>query len=152
MKSPDVLFVCVHNAGRSQMAKAFFNIEAKQAGLRLVADSAGTFPAMRVHPEVLAVMHEIGIGLSAATGKLLTDDLLTGEPRIITMGCSVDSEACPALRLDAVVDWGLPDPKGKSLAQVREIRDEIHQRVKLLIAEMAVSADVGRPGLVTRST
>ncbi len=139
-KSPDVLFVCVHNAGRSQMAKALFNARALADGSRLIAESAGTMPSERVHDEVVAVMQEIGIDLSAERGRLLTDQMLTGHPKVITMGCQVDSEACPSLVLDEVEDWGLPDPKGKSLDEVRRVRDEIKDRVYALLTELSDGA------------
>lgn len=141
-KWPDVLFVCVHNAGRSQMAKALFNQKAAGAGLDLIADSAGTIPSKQVHPEVLTVMSELGIDLSDQRGKLLADEMIEHQPKVITMGCQVDAEACPSLVLDKLVDWGLPDPKGRPLDAVREIRDKIARRVDQLIAEMqAASGD-----------
>ncbi len=135
-RSPDVLFVCVHNAGRSQIAKALFNQKAADAGLDLIADSAGTVPSDNVHPEVLTVMGELDIDLSGERGKLLTDEMIEHQPKMITMGCQVDAEACPSLVLDEVVDWGLPDPKGRPLDAVRKIRDEIARRVDELITEL----------------
>ena len=138
---PDVLFVCVHNAGRSQMAKAIFNKVAKERGLGIVADSAGTIPAKSVHPEVQLVMSELGIDLSNETGKLLIDELIDNQVKVITMGCNVDSEACPSLRLEDVVDWGLPDPKDQPLSEVRRIRDEISSRVHDLIDGFGITSD-----------
>ena len=138
-KQPDVLFVCVHNAGRSQMAKAFFNAAALSAGSELSAESAGTIPSDHVHPEVLSTMQELGFDLSQERGKLITDEMLQHQPKVITMGCQVDVEACPSLLIDEVVDWGLPDPKGQSVERVREIRDEIKQRVEKLCAELAAN-------------
>jgi protein-tyrosine-phosphatase len=136
-RQPDVLFVCVHNAGRSQMAKALFNWIAEERGLKLWADSAGTLSSDRVHPEVVTVMGELGIDISGEKPKLLTDDMLAGDPRVFTMGCAVDSEACPSLRLERVTDWGLPDPKGRPLGEVRAIRDEIKRRVVAVLDEVA---------------
>lgn len=138
-KKPDVLFVCVHNAGRSQMAKAFFNDIAARSGSQMSAESAGTIPSNHVHPEVLSTMRELGFDLSQKRGKLLTDEMLQHQPKVITMGCQVDAEACPSLLMDEVVDWALPDPKGQSVERVREIRDEIKQRVEKLFAELAAN-------------
>jgi len=133
---PEVLFVCVHNAGRSQMAQALFNARASELGLRLSAESAGTLLGERVHPEVVEAMREVGLDVSSETPRLLTDEMLAGKPRVITMGCAVDSDACPSLRLDDVVDWGLPDPRGQPMDEVRRIRDEIAKRVNTLLDEM----------------
>lgn len=132
-----VLFVCVHNAGRSQMAKAFFNQLAAERGLAVEAESAGTEPGTRVHPEVVAAMGEVGIELSGAQPKPLTNELAERADRIITMGCAVDAGACPAIFLKNVEDWGLPDPKGKPTAEVRRIRDEVRRRVAALVEEYA---------------
>ena len=122
------VFACVHNAGRSQMAAAWFNRLADPAQARAL--SAGTQPGARVHPEVLEVMRESGIDLADARPRLLTDELARGATMLITMGCG---DACPVvagLRRD---DWPLPDPKGQPLARVREIRDEIRGRVEDLL-------------------
>ena len=135
-KRPDVVFVCVHNAGRSQMAKALFNAQSKELGLDLVADSAGTIPSENVHPVVVEVMSELGHDLSGESGKLLTDDMIAHQPAVITMGCAVDSQACPSLIMDDVVDWGLPDPKDQPIDMVRGVRDEIQQRVSELLDQM----------------
>lgn len=124
-----VLFVCVHNAGRSVMAEAFANAT---GGARAI--SAGTVPGAAPHPEVVAVMAEVGIDVSGHRGRLLDDDLVRSADRVITMGCAVDAEACPAIFLKDVEDWGLPDPKGLPLEQVREIRDQIRLRVEALLA------------------
>ena len=137
---PDVLFVCVHNAGRSQMAKAFFNHVAAEYGFDFSADSAGTVSSDDLHPEVIAVMAEVGIDISGENPKLLVDEMLAGQPRVFTMGCAVDSQACPSLRMETVEDWGLPDPKGQPIAAVRHIRDEIRRRVETLIEDMALSS------------
>ncbi|MCI0440701.1 MAG: aquaporin [Chloroflexi bacterium] len=132
----DVLFVCVHNAGRSQMAKALFNRMVEERGIPLRAESAGTMPADRVHKNVVTAMRECGIDLSGAKPKLLTDELVRDSRRVITMGCEVDADACPALFIRDVEDWGLPDPAGKTLEEVRAIRDEIACRVERLIENL----------------
>ncbi len=118
------------------MAKAFFNDAATRAGVKLVADSAGTIPSKTVHPEVMSTMQELGFDLSAERGRLLTDDMLSHQPKVITMGCQVDAEACPSLVLDDVVDWGLPDPKNRPVSEVRQIRDEIRNRAEVLLVEL----------------
>ena len=124
-----VIFACVHNAGRSQMAAAFFNAIADPKRARAV--SAGTQPGARVHPEVVAAMREVGIDLSAAVPQRLTDELAAGAELLITMGCGDACPTVPGLRRD---DWPLPDPKGQPIERVREIRDEIHSRVSDLVA------------------
>jgi len=123
------IFACVHNAGRSQMAAAFFNLYA-EPGCRAI--SAGTQPAERVHPEVAAAMREIGIDLSAAKPQKLTDELARGADVLVTMGCGEQCPYVPGLR---VVDWQIPDPKGQPKERVREIRDQIHEHVKGLLKE-----------------
>ena len=122
-----VIFACVHNAGRSQMAAAFYN---KLAGGG--AASAGTQPGERVHPEVVSVMREIGIGLSNAKPQLLTEDLARDANLLVTMGCGDQCPFVPGLKVE---DWLLPDPKGKSLDEVRRIRDEIKERISKLIRQ-----------------
>lgn len=119
-----VLFACVHNAGRSQMAAAWFNELADPAKARAI--SAGTAPGAYVHPEVLEVMREVGIDLVHATPRFLSDELAASAEWLITMGCG---EACPVLQGVHRDDWPLEDPKGKPLARVREIRDELRARV-----------------------
>jgi arsenate reductase len=123
-----VIFACVHNAGRSQMAAAFFARLADPA--RAQALSAGTAPGPRVHPEVVAVMQEVGIDLSSARPQLLTDELARGASMLITMGCGDACPYVPGVRRD---DWPLPDPKGQPLERVRAIRDEIEARVRRLV-------------------
>src|ERR1700756_3046892 len=122
------LFACVHNAGRSQMAAALFNLYADGNGCGAI--SAGTDPAEQIHPEVVEVMREIGIDLSSATPQRLTRELAKTASVLVTMGCG---EACPFVPNLRIIDWALPDPKGQSLESVRAIRDEIHDRVKDLI-------------------
>jgi arsenate reductase len=124
-----VIFACLHNAGRSQMAATFFNLMADPA--KAVAISAGTRPGERVHPEVLAVMREIGIDLSSAKPRKLTAELAQGASWLVTMGCGDECPVVPGARRD---DWPLPDPKGQPLDQVRQIRDEIERRVAALMS------------------
>ena len=124
-----IVFACVHNAGRSQMAAAFFNQLADPARARAI--SAGTQPGSRVHPEVVAVMREAGVDLSAATPRLLTPDLSERVDWLVTMGCGESCPVIPGARRD---DWPLDDPKGQPPARVREIRDEIRQRVEAFVA------------------
>lgn len=128
-----ILFVCVENAGRSQMTEAFANYYGKG---KLVASSAGVMLADRVNPVVVEVMKEKGIDISQNQPKLLTLRMAEEADRIITMGCSVE-EICPTPLLKNVIDWGLEDPKGKPIEKVRQISDEIEDRVKELISELA---------------
>lgn len=124
-----VIFACVHNAGRSQMAAAFFNHLADPAAVRAV--SAGTQPAACVHPEVVEVMKEVGIDLSGAQPQKLTETLAEDASLLITMGCGDECPYVPGLRRD---DWPLQDPRGQSAGRVREIRDGIRKRVEALIS------------------
>ena len=124
-----VVFACVHNAGRSQMAAGFFNALADPMRARAV--SAGTQPAQSVHPPVLEAMREVGIDLSRARPQLLTEELAAGAERLITMGCEESCPYVPDLRIE---EWPLVDPKGQSVEQVRKIRDEIRARVEALLA------------------
>ena len=135
-----VLFACVHNAGRSQMAAAWFNLLSDPARARAI--SAGTDPGPRVHPEVIAAMSEVGIDLSAAPTSRLTTELARGAQVLITMGCGDQCPVVPGLKRD---DWPLEDPKGKPLTRVREIRDEIRRLVEQLL-EREGWADVSRRG------
>jgi len=123
-----VIFACVYNAGRSQMAAAFFNSLADP--VRATAVSAGTQPGDRVHPGVVTVMREAGIDLSAARPQRLTSELAAGAGWLITMGCGDD---CPFVPGAHVEDWPLPDPRGLPLDAVRAIRDEIRARVERLV-------------------
>ena len=122
------LFACIHNAGRSQMAAAWFNQLANPNEARAV--SAGTAPGAHVHPEVQAAMAEVGIDLAGATPQKLTDELARAAAMLITMGCG---EACPYVPGLRREDWPLEDPKGKPVARVREIRDEVRARVADLV-------------------
>jgi arsenate reductase len=144
-----VIFACVHNAGRSQMAAAWFNhlrkiqtatskLQTPHANLQretkeateIQAISAGTSPADRIHPEVLEVMNEVGIDLSSATPQKLTAQLAEGGALLVTMGCGDECPYVPGLKIE---DWPLEDPKGKPIERVREIRDEIRDRVEDLL-------------------
>ena len=124
-----VIFACVHNAGRSQMAATFFNAMADPQKARAV--SAGTHPGERVHPEVVSVMREVGIDLANARPQKLTAHLAKGVHLLVTMGCG---DECPVVPGAKRADWPLPDPKGRPVEEVRRIRDEIRERVAGLIA------------------
>ncbi|MGA2768600.1 MAG: arsenate reductase ArsC [Candidatus Bathyarchaeia archaeon] len=126
-----ILFVCVENAGRSQMAEAFARLYGDG---KIEASSAGTMPANEVNPMVVQVMREKGIDLLANKPKLITNQMVQEAETIIVMGCSAQG-FCPAPLLNRVVDWGIDDPKGKSIERVMEMRDEIEKRVKRLINE-----------------
>jgi len=125
-----VLFVCLHNAGRSQMSQALF--EETAAG-RHRALSAGTTPAERVHPEVVEAMAELGVDLSARRPRLLTRELAEQADVVVTMGCG---DACPVIPGKRYVDWDLPDPKGRPPAEVRATRDDIARRVVALATDL----------------
>jgi protein-tyrosine-phosphatase len=127
-----VLFVCVENAGRSQMAEAFAKVYGDG---KAEAASAGTMPAKEVNPTVIQVMKEKGVDLSTMKPKLITNQMVQEADTIIVMGCSAQG-FCPAPLLNKVIDWGIEDPKDKPIEKVREIRDEIERRVKKLIEEM----------------
>jgi arsenate reductase len=123
-----VVFACIHNAGRSQMAAAFFNALADPAKARAI--SAGTRPAKSVHPEVVEVMREAGVDLSSALPTLLTRDRAEGASLLVTLGCGEECPVVPGVRVE---DWPLEDPKGRSTERVREIRDEIRGRIVRLL-------------------
>jgi arsenate reductase len=131
----EVLFVCVHNAGRSQMAAALL---ARHAGDTVVVRSAGTAPADTINPAVVAVMAEVGIDLHAAGArpKRLDESMVKASDVVITMGCG---DECPFYPGKRYLDWNLPDPAGKGVDAVRGIRDEIDCRVKALLAELGVT-------------
>lgn len=128
--SPEVLFVCVHNAGRSQMAAALLQ---HHAGDRVVVRSAGSAPADEVHPAVVAVMQEVGIDLARARPRLLTDDDVREADVVVTMGCG---DACPVYPGKRYLNWDLPDPSGRPVEEVRAIRDEIDRLVRALLADL----------------
>lgn len=136
-----ILFVCVENAGRSQMAEAF----AKKYGEgKILASSAGVKPPDKVNPVVVEAMREKGIDISQNRPKLLTEQMTHEADVVITMGCGVE-EVCPAVFVENVVDWELEDPKGQPLERVREIRDEVERRVKALIHELTTD-QIGNHG------
>jgi protein-tyrosine-phosphatase len=127
-----VLFVCVENAGRSQMAEAFAR---KYGDGKVEALSAGTMPSKEVNPVVIQVMQEIGIDLTANRPKAITRQMVQDADMIIVMGCSAEG-FCPAPLLSKVVDWQIEDPKDKPIEKVREIRDELDSRIRKLINEI----------------
>lgn len=133
---PLVLFACIHNAGRSQMAAAWFNHLADPTKARAL--SAGTEPGSRVHPEVVVAMNEVGIDLSGGKPQFLSDELASGASLLVTMGCG---EACPAVPGLARDDWPLEDPKQKPVERVRQIRDEIRARVAALLRQRGWARD-----------
>ena len=126
-----VLFICVHNSARSQMARAFLE---QLGGQIAVAESAGTMPSEEIDPVVLKVMHEIGIDITEKYPQLITQKMVDDADRVITMGCSID-EACPA-NVVVAEDWGLDDPRGKDIDEVRTIRDEINRKVIELLERL----------------
>jgi len=126
----NVLFVCLHNAGRSQISAALFE---RAAAGRHHAESAGTTPGDRVHPEVVEAMNELGIDLSEKQPQLLTTGLAERADVVVTMGCG---DACPYIPGKRYIDWNLPDPKGRPLADVRRLRDDIERRVVELVHEL----------------
>ena len=131
--APEVLFVCVHNAGRSQMAAALLN---QQANGRVLVRSAGSEPASSLNPRVVEAMQEVGIDISQEFPKPLTDDSVRSADVVITMGCG---DACPIYPGKRYEDWDLEDPAGKEIESVRRIRDEIDGRVKKLVGELVPS-------------
>lgn len=127
---PEVLFVCVHNAGRSQMAAALLD---RHAQGRVRVRSAGSTPADEINPAVVAAMWEMGIDLSRELPKLLTTDAVEAADVVVTMGCG---DACPVFPGKRYLDWDLPDPAGRPVEDVRPIRDEIDRRIRALLAEL----------------
>lgn len=137
---PTVLFVCVHNAGRSQMAAGFLS---RLAAGRVDVRSAGSEPAERVNPAVVEAMREVGIDMSAARPTLLTTSAVDRADLVVTMGCG---DACPVLPGRRYEDWPLEDPAGKDLAAVRPIREEIERRVRRLLAQLTSATDGPQAG------
>jgi len=137
-----VLFVCVHNAGRSQMAEALTNRLAHERGLAVRAVSAGTVARERINPVALEAMREIGVTMDGQLPKQLTAEMIEAADRIITMGCGVDAAACPAGFL-VTEDWGLDDPAGQPIEKVRAIRDQVREKVLGLFEELSAQADNG---------
>ncbi len=130
----NVLFVCLHNAGRSQMSRALFE---RAANGRHTADSAGTTPGEQVHPQVVEALREVGIDVSDRVPQRLTDELAEGADVIVTMGCG---DSCPYIPGKHYIDWDLPDPKDQPLEIVRRTRDEIANRVQALVADLDENA------------
>ena len=126
-----ILFVCVENAGRSQMAEAFFK---KYAPKKYQAISAGTNPISGIHPEVYLVMKEIGIDMDSQKPKPLTDEMIN-DSIAVNMGC-MDKQSCPSLFVDDVEDWNIEDPKNKPIEEIRKIRDQIEFKIKELIKKL----------------
>ena len=122
-----ILFVCVENAGRSQIAEGFFNRKYAPKGYRAI--SAGTRPASQINPLAVQAMKEIGINISNQKSKIITEDMIRSSEKSVNMGC-IDKVECPLLFINNVIDWGIEDPKGKPIEKVREIREEIERRVK----------------------
>jgi len=129
-----ILFVCVENAGRSQMAEGFFK-QYSPEGYQVV--SAGTKSISEINPVAIEAMNEVGIDITNQKSKELTEEMIRTSDKIINMGC-MDKEACPSLFLNNLLDWNIEDPKGKPIEKVREIRDEIDQRVKELVAGIKI--------------
>jgi arsenate reductase (thioredoxin) len=122
-----ILFVCVENAGRSQMAEGLFNQRYAPKGYRSI--SAGTRPVSQINPLAVKAMSELGIDISSQKSKLITEDMIRNSAKSINMGC-IERTECPMLFINNVIDWGIEDPKGKPIEKVREIRDEIDRRLK----------------------
>lgn len=132
-----IVFVCVHNAGRSQMAEAMTNHLAREKGLPVVAESSGTVGGKALNPMAMEAMREVGIPMEGQTPKLMTQAMVE-DAKVISMGCGVDVEACPA-RFILTEDWGLEDPAGQPIEKVREIRDKIRGHVEELLARLSSS-------------
>jgi arsenate reductase (thioredoxin) len=122
-----ILFVCVENAGRSQMAEGFFNQRYAQKGYHAI--SAGTRPVSQINPLAVQAMSEVGIDISGQKSKIITEDMIKSSEKSVNMGC-IERADCPMLFINNVIDWGIEDPKGKPIEKVREIRDELDRRVR----------------------
>jgi arsenate reductase (thioredoxin) len=127
-----VLFICVQNAARSQMAEGFFR---KYVPRGFATLSAGTNPSGEINPLAVQVMREIGIDISNQKSKIITDDMIRNSSKIVNMGC-IERKSCPTLFIYNLIDWDIEDPKGKSIDKVREIRDVIEERVRQLAADL----------------
>lgn len=132
-----ILFVCVENAGRSQMAEGFFRKYAPEGYEPL---SAGTKPVSQINPVAIQVMNEVGIDISKQKSKDLTEDMIRNSDKIINMGC-MDKNFCPTVFIPKVIEWGIEDPKGKPIEKVRENRNEIERRSKELAADISVAQE-----------
>ena len=135
-----ILFVCIENAGRSQMAEGFFR---KYAPEGFEPSSAGTKPISEINPLAIQVMNEIGIDISKQKPKDLSEDMIRSSDKIINMGC-MDKNFCPTEFIPKVIDWGIEDPKDKPIERVREIRDEIEGRIKELAADFSITEEDSR--------
>ena len=127
-----ILFVCVQNAGRSQMAEGFFR---KYSPDGYEPISAGTMPTSQINPVAIQAMNEVGVDISRQKPKDITEDMMRNSEKIVNMGC-MDKSFCPTVFIPNVIDWGIEDPKGKPIETVREIRDDIEQRVKQLVSDL----------------
>ena len=134
-----ILFVCVENAGRSQMAEGFFNQKYAPKGYHAI--SAGTRPVSQINPLAVQAMNEVGVDISSQKSKIITEDMIRSSAKSVNMDC-IERAECPLLFINNVIDWGIEDPKGKSIEMVREIRDEIDRRVRE-IAESLQGQDSG---------
>jgi arsenate reductase len=134
-----ILFVCVENAGRSQMAEGFFNQRYALKGYRAI--SAGTRPVSQINPLAVQAMSEVGIDISNQKSKMITEEMIKASAKSVNMGC-IEKAECPMLFINNVIDWGIEDPKGKPIEKIREIRDKIERRVKE-IAESLQGQDSG---------
>jgi len=130
--SQTVLFVCIENAGRSQMAEGFFR---KYAPMEYVPLSAGTTPTEKINPLAIKAMKEIGIDIADQKPKVLTDEMIRKSSKIVNMGC-MDRQSCPALFVNNMIEWSIPDPKNKPIDEVRKIRDEIEIRIMEFVATL----------------
>lgn len=136
-----ILFICVENAGRSQMAEGFFNDKYAPAGYRAI--SAGTRPTSQINPLAVQVMQEVGIDISKQKSKTITEEMIKSSDKAVNMGC-MDKSECPMLffiNSGVIIDWGIEDPKGKSIEKVREIRNQIERRVKEIAETIKKSSD-----------
>lgn len=134
-----ILFVCIENAGRSQMAEGFFNNRYRPNGYRAI--SAGTRPASQINPVAIQAMNEVGIDIGSQKSKIITKDMIKASDRAVNMGC-MDKSECPLLFMDDVIEWGIEDPKGKPMEKVRQIRDDIEQRVKEIAESLEKSPHI----------
>lgn len=130
--SQTVLFVCIENAGRSQMAEGFFR---KYAPMEYVPLSAGTTPTEKINPLAIQAMKEIGIDIADQKPKVLTDEMIRKSSKIVNMGC-MERQSCPALFVNNMIEWSIPDPKNKPIDEVRKIRDEIEIRIMEFVATL----------------
>jgi protein-tyrosine-phosphatase len=137
-KDKIVLFVCVENAGRSQMAEGFFK---KYAPTGFTPLSAGTNPAYHINPVVVEAMNEVGIDISKQKSTELTEEMIRESDKVVNMGC-MNKNFCPTIWLPKVIDWNLEDPKGKSIEEIKQIRDEIEKKVKEIVAETTTTTQI----------